>query len=206
MNRYLIRAVVFCLAIIMFSSALSKQKPSEGDSNQNVNNKRVQLPYNDIVLELSESAPEKLSPLVEVHFIILLKREPSMQHKYEAYVDDVVKQHMPPAARLSDKEKIDLFGPSEKEVKRFSGWLQRGGFEIIGITPDNIMIDVGGNAVAFKSLFGSDLMTVRSGGKSKVVMAEAPSVPEEFSGIVDGFVGLSGFHAMPRSKRHRRVR
>ena len=150
-TRYMTAIAVLVASVVFPTTALAQDEWSPGSALKcDYDGQRVQLPYNELAAISGPASPEDLPSGYELSFIVLLKRLPSLQEKYDKYVDEVTDRRVPPEDRLSYEEKIARFGPSEADVRELSRWLRSGGFEIAGVTPRQHHDRCQGNCCGFR--------------------------------------------------------
>jgi uncharacterized protein (TIGR03437 family) len=109
---------------------------------------------------------------------------------------------------LTPEQFADRFGVSQSDLAAIAGWLQDQRLTVTTTSRSRTWVTVSGSAERIENAFQTELHRYRVNGERHFANSMAPSLPQQFKGIVRAIRGLHDFrpHAMKRQMSSARAK
>jgi len=137
------------------------------------------------------------------HIKLVLQRSPAQQAALDAFLATLQVQGSPNYHKwLTPKEFGTLYGPSDSDMQKITGWLEGQGFTINRVANGRVTIDFSGSVAQVQSAFHTSIHNYRTAsGVSFYANASDPQIPAAMSAVVAGVAHLNNISLKPTLAR-----
>ncbi len=136
------------------------------------------------------------------HMQLLLQRSPAQEAALEAYLTAVQVQGSPTYHKwLTPQEFGKLYGPSDGDVQKITGWLEGQGFTVNRVSNGRTAIDFSGSAGQVQSAFHTSIDLYQANGVNFRANTSDPSIPSALAPVVSGIAHLNNVPIKPTLAR-----
>jgi subtilase family serine protease len=131
--------------------------------------------------------------------VLLLKRSPEQEAALAAFNE---RQYQEGSADyhhwLHAEEFGKLYGPSDADIAKVKGWLEREGFIVDGVSKGRVTLEFSGTAANVEDAFHVEMHNYLVNGEKHVANDRDPSIPAALAPVVGGIASLNNFFPKPQ--------
>ena len=111
------------------------------------------------------------------HMLLVLQRSPAQEAALEAYLASVQVKGSPNYQQMAHAAGVwaKLYGPSESDIQKLTGWLQSGGFTVNRVANGRTNIDFSGSVAQVQSAFRTSIHSYP--GERSELLSLTPATP-----------------------------
>ena len=132
------------------------------------------------------------------HMQLVLQRSPAQEAALEAFLASTQVQGSPDYHKwLTPQEFGKLYGPSDADIQKLTGWLEGEGFAVNRVANGRTNIDFSGTVAQVQSAFHTSIHSYEANGMSFYANATDPSIPSALAPVVSGITHLNNVPLKP---------
>jgi hypothetical protein len=134
-----------------------------------------------------------------MHMHLQLRRPAAQEQAVETLIDQIHDPNSPNYHHWLTPDALGAqFGPAATDIAQITGWLQRQGFTVDTVHPNQMMIDYSGTAGQVRTAFHTEIHNLSVNGVAHIANMTDPQVPAALAPALAGIVALNDFrpHAM----------
>ena len=127
--------------------------------------------------------------------MLVLKHSPTQAQAVREYIDSLQDKNSPNYHKwLSPEEFGAKYGPSDKDLKTTTDWLESHGFTVNRVAKAHNLIEFSGTAGSVQNAFHTSIHTYVVNGEKHFANATEPEIPVALAPIVAGVTKLNDFN------------
>jgi subtilase family serine protease len=132
--------------------------------------------------------------------LLVLKRSPEQEAALEAFMRQQTTKGSPNYHQwLTPQQFGQQYGPSDEDVRKVTGWLQSGGFNVARVSSGKTVIEFSGNADEVQRTFHTSIHRFAVNGEDRFANSSDPKIPTALTPVVAGVSSLNNF---PKKAMH----
>jgi hypothetical protein len=148
--------------------------------------------------EYDQGAAPLSEPMNHLHFV--LRRSSAQEASLEGYLASTQARNSPNYRKWLTPEQFgDLFGPSDLDLQKLTGWLRGRGFTVNFVGKGRTTIDFSGSVGHVQDAFHTAIHSYQASGEQFLANTSDPSIPAAFADVVAGITGLNTIQPEPTS-------
>lgn len=138
---------------------------------------------------------------------LVLKRSPEQEAALEKYIDEEYNAKSPNFHHwLTPVQFGKLYGPSDADIVKVTGWLESRGFQIDQVTKGRTHIEFTGTADQVRQAFHTEIHNYVVKGEAHIANTADPQIPEALAPVITGIASLHNFFPKHQSRFGRYVK
>ncbi len=126
------------------------------------------------------------------HVKMILQRSPAQEAALDAYLASLQAKGSPNYHRwLTPAQFGKLYGPTDDDIQKLTGWLQGHGFTIDSVAAGRTHIDFTGSVAQVQDAFHTSIHSFRANGVAFLANTSNPQIPAAFAAVVGGIAHLN---------------
>src|SRR5271168_815899 len=132
------------------------------------------------------------------HLKLVLQRSAAQEAALENYLQSVQQAGSPNYHKWLTPEQFGtLYGPSDGDVQKLTGWLASQGFTVNQVAPGRTTVDFSGSVAQVQTAFHTSIHSFRANGVEFVSNTSDPQIPTAFAEVVSGVGHLNTIPLKP---------
>ena len=132
------------------------------------------------------------------HVQLVLQRSPAQEAALEAFLASTQVKGSPNYHKwLTPQQFGQLYGPSDSDIQKLTGWLEGEGFTVNRVANGRTMIDFSGSVGQVQNAFHTAIHMYQANGVSFVANTSNPTIPSALASVVSGITHLNTFPLKP---------
>ncbi len=132
------------------------------------------------------------------HMQFILQRSPAQEAALEAYLASLQVKGSPNYHKwLTPEEFGKLYGPSDADIQKLTGWLEGEGFAVNRVANGRTNIDFSGTVAQVQRAFHTSIHSYQANGMSFYANATDPSIPSALAPVAAGITHLNNVPLKP---------
>jgi kumamolisin len=139
------------------------------------------------------AGPDNPNEIMTLHFSLEIPKDKQSELEARVARGDVI----------SAQQLQDTYTPNAADVEALKSWLQREGFQITHVSPDNTSIYAQATIAQIEKSLAVNVVRVTKGGFTYSAARNAPSLPSDVGKSVRAIIGLQPFRQMHKGFKKR---
>ncbi len=132
------------------------------------------------------------------HVKLVLQRSPAQEAALETYLASAQVKGSPNYHKwLTPKQFGALYGPSDTDVQKLTGWLEGEGFTVNSVANGRTTIDFSGSVAQVQNAFHISIHNYRANGVNFYANTKDPQIPSAIAPVVSGVAHLNDVPVKP---------
>jgi subtilase family serine protease len=132
------------------------------------------------------------------HMQLVLARSAAQEAALESFLASAQVKGSPNYHKwLTPQQFGKLYGPSDNDIQKLTGWLQSEGFTVNRVSKGRTAIDFSGSAAQVQSAFRTSIHSYRANGITFLANSSNPRIPAAIASVVTGIAHLNTFPIQP---------
>ncbi len=136
------------------------------------------------------------------HIQLVLQRSAAQEGALDSFMASLQEKSSPNYHKwLTPQQFGILYGPSDNDIAKLTGWLQGEGFTVNNVSNGRTTIDFTGSVAQVQSAFHTTIHMYQANGMSFLANVGNPSIPSAFAPVVSGIAHLNTIPLTPQHIR-----
>jgi trimeric autotransporter adhesin len=136
------------------------------------------------------------------HVQLVLQRSPAQEAALDAFLAAAQVQGSPSYHKwLTPQQFGQLYGPSEADIQKVTGWLAGEGFTVNNVSSGRTTVDFSGSAEQVQNAFHTAIHMYQANGVNFLANAGNPTIPTALAPVISGITHLNNIPLKPLYKQ-----